>query len=71
MQIGEFSRITGIGAYTLRYYEKKGLIRVEKRPGREERFREADVEWVNLSEAEDTGMPSSEYSSIIQICVRR
>lgn len=30
MTIGEFSVITGISAYTLRYYEKKGLLRVNR-----------------------------------------
>lgn len=30
MTIGEFSVITGISAYTLRYYEKKGLLRVSR-----------------------------------------
>ncbi len=30
MTIGEFSAITGISAYTLRYYEKKGLLRVSR-----------------------------------------
>lgn len=30
MIIGEFSKRTGISAYTLRYYEKKGLIRVSR-----------------------------------------
>ena len=57
MQIGEFSRITGIGAYTLRYYEKKGLIRVERDPGGRRDYREADVEWVKfIKRLKDTGM---------------
>lgn len=57
MWIGEFSKRTEIGAYTLRYYEKKGLIRVNRdRAGRRD-YSEADIEWVKfIQRLKDTGM---------------
>ena len=48
MIIGEFSRLTGISAYTLRYYEKKGLLHVEHDGAGRRDYREADVEWVKF-----------------------
>ena len=57
MMIGEFSRITGIGAYTLRYYEKKGLIRVNRDQAGRRHYGEGDIEWVKfIKRLKDTGM---------------
>lgn len=57
MWIGEFSRITGIGAYTLRYYEKKGLLRVDRDPSGRRDYSENDIEWVKfIQRLKDTGM---------------
>ena len=57
MIIGEFSRLTGISAYTLRYYEKKGLLHVERDGAGRRDYREADVEWVKfIKRLKDTGM---------------
>lgn len=57
MVIGEFSRITGISAYTLRYYEKKGLIRVDRDGGGRRNYSQDDIEWVKfIQRLKDTGM---------------
>lgn len=57
MIIGEFSRITGISAYTLRYYEKKGLIRVNRDSAGRRNYSEEDIEWVRfIQRLKDTGM---------------
>lgn len=57
MVIGEFSEITGISAYTLRYYEKKGLIRVKRDQAGRRNYSENDVEWVKfIKRLKDTGM---------------
>lgn len=57
MVIGEFSKRTGISAYTLRYYEKKGLIRVARDPAGRRDYSEKDVEWVRfIQRLKDTGM---------------
>ena len=57
MRIGEFSKVTGISAYTLRYYEKKGLIRVNRDQAGRRDYSENDIEWVRfIKRLKDTGM---------------
>lgn len=57
MTIGTFAEVTGISAYTLRYYEKKGLIRVERDSAGRRDYREEDVQWVKfIQRLKDTGM---------------
>lgn len=57
MTIGEFSKETGIRPSTLRYYEAKGLIRVERDSGGRRIYARKDVEWVQfLQRLKDTGM---------------
>ena len=57
MTIGEFSAITGISAYTLRYYEKKGLIRVSRDSAGRRDYSADDIEWVKfIRRLKDTGM---------------
>lgn len=57
MTIGEFSKITGISAYTLRYYEKKGLLRVNRNHAGRRDYNAKDIEWVKfIKRLKDTGM---------------
>lgn len=57
MTIKEFSSITGISAYTLRYYEKKGLLQVKRSLNGRRNYSVNDVEWVTfLKRLKDTGM---------------
>ena len=57
MTIGEFSAITGISAYTLRYYEKKGLLHVERDCGGRRDYSADDIEWVKfIQRLKNTGM---------------
>lgn len=57
MLISEFSKATGISAYTLRYYEKKGLLRVKRDHAGRRDYSEDDIEWVRfLKRLKDTGM---------------
>lgn len=57
MTIGEFSAITGISAYTLRYYEKKGLLRVSRDSAGRRDYSTEDIEWVKfIRRLKDTGM---------------
>lgn len=57
MTIGEFSAITGISAYTLRYYEKKGLLRVSRDYAKRRNYSREDIEWVKfIKRLKDTGM---------------
>ena len=57
MKIGAFAELTGISAYTLRYYEKKGLLAVQRDQNGCRNYMEADKEWVQfLCKLKATGM---------------
>lgn len=57
MTIGTLSEKTGISAYTLRYYEKKGLIKVSRDIAGRRIYDESDVEWIRfIQRLKDTGM---------------
>lgn len=44
MKISAFAELTGISAYTLRYYEKKGLLAVQRDQNGCRNYMEADKE---------------------------
>lgn len=57
MTIGELSQATKISEYTLRYYEKKGLIRVSRDTAGRRCYEQSDIEWVKfIQRLKDTGM---------------
>ncbi|MGL5822764.1 MAG: MerR family transcriptional regulator [Sarcina sp.] len=57
MKIGEISKKVGISEYTLRFYEKKGLIRVERDEFGRRVYNEKDIEWIIfIKKLKDTGM---------------
>lgn len=57
MKISVFAGLTGISAYTLRYYEKKGLLVVQRDQNGCRDYAAADVEWVQfLCKLKATGM---------------
>lgn len=57
MKIGKLAEKTGISEYTLRYYEKKGLIRVGRDASGRREFFESDIEWILfIKRLKDTGM---------------
>ena len=57
MTIGELSKVTSISEHTLRYYEKKELIRVNRDAGGRRCFNESDIEWLLfIKRLKDTGM---------------
>lgn len=57
MTIGEISKATNISEYTLRYYEKKGLIRVRRDNAGRRCYEEKDIEWIKfIQRLKDTGM---------------
>lgn len=58
MTIGEMSRRTGLPESTLRYYEKRGLLRVSRDGGGRRDYAEEDIAWVQfLRRLKETGMP--------------
>ncbi len=48
MRIGEMAEAAGISAYTLRYYERKGLIRVRRDDIGRRCYDESDIEWIQF-----------------------
>jgi DNA-binding transcriptional MerR regulator len=59
ISIKEVKKRTGVSDYTLRYYEKVGLLQAVKRsPSGWRQYTELDVEWINtLKLLRSTGMP--------------
>lgn len=72
MKIGEFSRRAGLSAHTLRYYEKIGLLRVERNAGGHRSYSSRDVKWVRcIKRLRGSGMPLSdvrEFASLRHRC---
>ncbi len=58
MNIQKFSAITNISPYTIRYYEKIGLLRhVNRNSSGHRSFTQADIAWVEfIKRLKDTGM---------------
>ncbi len=58
MTIGEIAKKTNLPESTLRYYEKKGLLKVERDENLRRVYREGDVEWIQfIRRLKETGMP--------------
>lgn len=57
MKIGEMARKTNLPESTLRYYEKKGLLKVERDKNGRRNYRQCDVEWIKfIRRLKETGM---------------
>lgn len=57
MTIGEIAAKTNLAESTLRYYEKKGLIRVARDQGGRRDYAESDIEWIRfIQRLKETGM---------------
>lgn len=66
--IGEFSKLTKIGIYTLRYYEKENLITPEREENGRRTYSENDVKWVEfVKRLKDTGMPIKEIKRYAEL----
>lgn len=46
--IGEFSKVTGLGIHTLRYYEHESLIIPLRNTSNRRRYSEKDIAWIAL-----------------------
>lgn len=59
MNIKQFSELVDISAYTLRYYEKIGLLKnINRNTSGHRNFTQKDVEWLKfVKRLKDTGMP--------------
>ena len=58
MTIGEIAKQTNLAESTLRYYEKKGLLKVERDRNLRRVYSESDIEWIRfIRRLKETGMP--------------
>lgn len=66
--IGQVAEKTGLSAYTLRYYEKEGLLPfVKKNASGIRRYSDDDINWLSMIEClKATGMPIKEISLYIK-----
>ena len=59
--IGEFSKVTGLGIHTLRYYEHGSLIIPLRNASNRRRYSEKDIAWIAfIKRLKATGMPIKE-----------
>ena len=75
MNMKKFSGVVGFSSYTLRYYEKIGLLKQIQRNSSGHRvYSNRDVDWVNfVKRLKDTGMPLEEiqkYASLRDLGVK-
>ena len=68
--IGEVAKMLNLSIYTLRYYDKEGLIPfVERNSGGARVFEESDVESLKIIEClKSTGMPLKDIKYFIDWC---
>ena len=56
--IGEFSKLTGFSAPTLRYYEREQLVVVSRDSSGRRYYTAEDIDWILfIKKLKDTGMP--------------
>ncbi len=66
MYIGKASKITGLSIKTIRFYEKKGLIRQPERIGKYRVYNATDIEiLILIKEARELGVTLSQLKGII------
>ncbi len=66
--IGEFSKCTGLGIHTLRYYEHEGLITPSRTEKNRRFYRESDIAWVAfIKRLKATGMPIREIQQYAKL----
>lgn len=66
--IGEFSRVTGLGIHTLRYYEHENLIIPSRNSSDRRRYSEKDIAWIAfIKRLKATGMPIKEIKKYAQL----
>ena len=69
MNIKEFSKLTGISAYTLRFYEKMGIFKQVNRNSSGHRdFSQRDLLWAEfITRLKETGMPLEQIKEYAEL----
>jgi len=72
LTVAQMAAATRVSAYTLRYYERAGLIRpVARNSGNQRRYSAADVEWVRfLLRLRETDMPIAQMREYAELRAR-
>ena len=66
--IGEFSNLTNISIYTLRYYEKENLIIPNRKENGRRCYNEKDLSWIQfIKRLKDTQMPIKEIKKYAEL----
>lgn len=69
--ISQFAQLTGFTIYTLRYYEKEGILKSSRQANNHRYYSEDDIEWVKfITRLKETGMPLKkikEYAALRNI----
>jgi DNA-binding transcriptional MerR regulator len=66
--IGAFSKITGLSADTLRYYEKEGLILPERDVNNRRVYSDKDIDWIEfILRLKETAMPISQIKTYARL----
>lgn len=69
--ISKVSQKTGLSAYTLRYYDKEGLLPfVHKNTSGIREFTDEDLDWLSIITClKNTGMPIKDIKTYINLCL--
>ncbi len=72
LTIGEMSRLCGVSAHTLRFYEAEGiLLPAARAPNGHRRYRQDDVRWLEfVLRLKVTGMPLAEIRAYAELRLR-
>lgn len=66
--IGEFSKLTNVSEYTLRYYEKEKLILPKRTENGRRCYSENDARWIEfIKRLKDTNMPIKEIQKYAEL----
>ncbi|MEG1255935.1 MerR family transcriptional regulator [Clostridium sp.] len=67
--ISKAAEIVGVSSYTLRYYEKEGLLPyIERNESGIRVYKDSDIFWIELIKClKDTGMSISEIHRIVEL----
>ncbi|MFT8317597.1 MAG: MerR family transcriptional regulator [Sporolactobacillus sp.] len=66
--IGDFSKLTGLSIYTLRYYEKEKLIVPERDNNNQRQYTERDKTWIDfILRLKETAMPLREIQKYAKL----
>lgn len=67
-RIGEFAKLVGLSAYTLRYYEDQGLIRPQRDGNGVRYYTTQDIRWVGfILHLKGTGMRLNELKRYVRL----